>query len=168
MHFDEVYHARTATEFLQKWRYGLDHEIYEYTHPHLAKYAMAVGHRPVGRRQRGGLERARASPSDASVVERATDRRLAPRGRAGERLHIATGTEIRTYDLLTRALISTIAAPGAGALAIDETGSQLVVGYDDGRIATLDLDAIGDGGVDGRRRSRPPSPRSITPSSTCS
>ena len=22
MHFDEVYHARTATEFLQGWRYG--------------------------------------------------------------------------------------------------------------------------------------------------
>ncbi len=29
MHFDEVYHARTATEFLQSWRYGLSHDIYE-------------------------------------------------------------------------------------------------------------------------------------------
>ena len=26
MHFDEVYHPRTATEFLQDWRYGLPHE----------------------------------------------------------------------------------------------------------------------------------------------
>ena len=43
MHFDEVYHARTATEFLQHWRYGLSHDIYEWTHPHLAKYAMALG-----------------------------------------------------------------------------------------------------------------------------
>ena len=43
MHFDEVYHARTATEFLQGWRYDLDHDIYEWTHPHLAKYAMAGG-----------------------------------------------------------------------------------------------------------------------------
>ena len=43
MHFDEVYHARTATEFLQDWRYGLSHDIYEWTHPHLAKYAMAAG-----------------------------------------------------------------------------------------------------------------------------
>ena len=43
MHFDEVYHARTATEFLQDWRYGEPHSIYEFTHPHLAKYAMAVG-----------------------------------------------------------------------------------------------------------------------------
>ena len=39
MHFDEVYHARTATEFLQAWRYGISHDIYEWTHPHLAKYA---------------------------------------------------------------------------------------------------------------------------------
>jgi hypothetical protein len=43
MHFDEVYHARTATEFLQDWRYGYSHPIYEWTHPHLAKYAMAGG-----------------------------------------------------------------------------------------------------------------------------
>ncbi len=43
MHFDEVYHPRTATEFLQDWRYGLPHSIYEWTHPHMAKYAMALG-----------------------------------------------------------------------------------------------------------------------------
>ena len=43
MHFDEVYHARTAAEFLQAWRYGDSHSIYEWTHPHLAKYAMAGG-----------------------------------------------------------------------------------------------------------------------------
>ncbi len=42
MYFDEVYHARTAMEFLQDWRYGEPHDIYEWTHPHLAKYAMAV------------------------------------------------------------------------------------------------------------------------------
>jgi hypothetical protein len=28
MHFDEVYHARTATEFLQDWRYGDESNIY--------------------------------------------------------------------------------------------------------------------------------------------
>ena len=43
MHFDEVYHARTATEFLQAWRYGISHDIYEWTHPHVAKYLMAGG-----------------------------------------------------------------------------------------------------------------------------
>ena len=43
MHFDEVYHPRTAIEFLQDWRYGLSHDIYEWTHPHMAKYIMAAG-----------------------------------------------------------------------------------------------------------------------------
>ncbi len=147
MHFDEVYHARTATEFLQKWRYGLDHDIYEYTHPHLAKYAMAVGIVLWG-----GDEVAAASelgvPVRSTVVEARRVDPTAPRGRAGERLHVATGAEIRTYDLLTRALISTVRAPGAGALAVDDAASQLLIGYDDGRIATLDLDSIGDGGID--------------------
>jgi len=48
MHFDEVYHARSATEFLQDWRYNIPHDvdniyIYEWTHPMLAKYAIAGG-----------------------------------------------------------------------------------------------------------------------------
>ena len=41
--FDEVYHVRTATEFMQFWRYDDPHAIYEYTHPHVAKYAIAAG-----------------------------------------------------------------------------------------------------------------------------
>ena len=44
MHFDEVYHARTATEFLQAWRYGLSHDIYEWTHP--APRQVRDGRRP--------------------------------------------------------------------------------------------------------------------------
>ncbi|HEX7612899.1 MAG TPA: hypothetical protein VF371_08995, partial [Candidatus Limnocylindrales bacterium] len=32
MYFDEVYHARTATEFLQDWRYDIPHDIFEWTH----------------------------------------------------------------------------------------------------------------------------------------
>jgi Gpi18-like mannosyltransferase len=43
MHFDEVYHARTATEFLQDWKYGDESNIYEWTHPHLGKYLIAGG-----------------------------------------------------------------------------------------------------------------------------
>jgi len=165
MHFDEVYHARTATEFLQDWRYGLEHDIYEWTHPHLAKYVMAAGIVLWG-------EDHVSATSDLGVPVRAAavePRRLvtpptapttepsptastgataaAATVRAGERLHVATGTEIRTYDLRTRALISIVAAPGASALAVDETGNQLIIGYDDGRLATLDLDLIGAGGV---------------------
>ena len=141
MHFDEVYHARTATEFLQDWRYGESHDIYEWTHPHLAKYAMAAGLVIWG-----GDDVAATSelgvPVKAVVVEPRRDEPTAPGGRAGERLHVATGTEIRTYDLRTRALISTIPAPGVSALAIDPGGTEMVVGYDDGRVATLDLGSI--------------------------
>ena len=59
MHFDEVYHPRTATEFLQYWRYGISHDIYEWTHPHMAKYAMALGIEAFARGQGGRDERSR-------------------------------------------------------------------------------------------------------------
>ena len=112
MHFDEVYHARTATEFLQSWRYGLSHDIYEWTHPHLAKYAMAAGLVAFGNDKVNATSDL-GVPVVAAVVEPRRLDELAPGGRAGERLHIATGTEIRTYDLVTRDLLSTIPAVGA-------------------------------------------------------
>ena len=59
MHFDEVYHARTATEFLQDWRYGISHDIYEWTHPHLAKYAHGARHHGLGRGPRQRHEQPR-------------------------------------------------------------------------------------------------------------
>ena len=65
----------------------------------------------------------------------------------GERVHVATGTEIRTYDLRTRALLSVVQADGAGALAFDPTANQLVVGFDDGRVATLDATTLGSAGT---------------------
>ena len=141
MHFDEVYHARTATEFLQYWRYGLSHDIYEWTHPHLAKYAMAGGHRRCGARTTSAPRATSACRSARSPSSRGGSTSTLPGGRAGERLHVATGTEIRSYDLRTREL--DLDRPGAGrqrAGRSTTTGNQLVVGYDDGRIATLDLD----------------------------
>ncbi|MBW3613613.1 MAG: hypothetical protein KY392_07120, partial [Chloroflexi bacterium] len=42
-HFDEVYHARSATEFLSSWQHGWDRDVYEWTHPMLAKYLIAGG-----------------------------------------------------------------------------------------------------------------------------
>jgi hypothetical protein len=142
MHFDEVYHARTATEFLQFWRYGISHDIYEWTHPHLAKYAMALGIMAWGEDDVSATSDL-GVPVRAAVAEPRRDDATAPGGRAGERLHVATGSEIRTYDLRSRSLIATLAAPGVSALAIDPSGEQLVVGFDDGRLATLDLNAIG-------------------------
>ncbi|MDO8484703.1 MAG: phospholipid carrier-dependent glycosyltransferase [Candidatus Limnocylindrales bacterium] len=147
MHFDEVYHARTATEFLQDWRYGIEHDIYEWTHPHLAKYAMAAGLVLWG-----GDEVRATSALGVSVRAAAIEPRRAspgsPGGRTGERLHVATGSEIRTYDLRTRALRSVVQAAGVSALAFDPTANQLIVGYDDGRLATLDATTLGVAGLD--------------------
>ena len=85
MHFDEVYHARTATEFLQDWRYGIDHDIYEWTHPHLAKYAMAGG------LVAWGDDRVTAT-SDLGVPVRGRRRRDAPRRSGGPAGGAATGS----------------------------------------------------------------------------
>lgn len=41
--FDEVYHPRTAMEYLAFLRYGVRDEVYEWTHPPLAKELMAAG-----------------------------------------------------------------------------------------------------------------------------
>ena len=78
MHFDEVYHARTATEFLQGWRYGLSHDIYEWTHPHLAKYAMAGGIVLWGQDDVSATSEL-GTPVTASVVEPRRDDSLAGR-----------------------------------------------------------------------------------------
>ena len=42
-HFDEVYHGRSATEWLSAWQEGWDRDVYEWTHPMLAKYLIAAG-----------------------------------------------------------------------------------------------------------------------------
>ena len=145
-HFDEVYHARTAMEFLQDWRYGESHDIYEWTHPHLAKYAMAAGLVLWGEDHVSGTGDLGTPVAAAAIEPRREDPLTGER--AGERLHLATGTEIRTDDLRTRRTVSTFAAPGSSALAIDDSAEQLLIGFDDGRIATVDLAIIGLDGVD--------------------
>ena len=167
MHFDEVYHARTATEFLQDWRYGLSHDIYEWTHPHLAKYVMAGGIVLWGEDHVSATSDLEVPVRAVAVEPRRIDE-LAPDQRAGERLHVATGTEIRTYDLRTRAADLDHPAPRARPRwPSTTTGNQLVIGYDDGRLATLDLTSIAIGGAgvgpptdraagDGRPPGRPP------------
>jgi predicted membrane-bound dolichyl-phosphate-mannose-protein mannosyltransferase len=147
MHFDEVYHARTATEFLQDWRYGLSHDIYEWTHPHLAKYAMAAGLVLWGGDHVDATNALGVPVRDAVIEPRRVDPE-SPGSQAGDRLHVATGSEIRTYDLATRALLSVVPAPGAATLAFDPIGRQLLLGYDDGRVATLDATALGSVAVD--------------------
>ena len=99
MHFDEVYHARTAMEFLQDWRYGIPHSIYEFTHPHVAKYGMASGIEATGQPPGHVYGRAgRAATTDAAIEQRwsPTDQ---PDVHLGDRLYVATGSDVDVYDL---------------------------------------------------------------------
>ena len=147
MHFDEVYHARTATEFLQDWQYGIDHDIYEWTHPHLAKYAMAAGLVLWGGDHVQATD-ALGVPVRAAAVEPRRAVAGAPGGRTESRLHVASDSDVRTYDLRTRSLVSIAPVPGVAALAFDGPGSQLILGFEDGRVATLDATTLGVAGVD--------------------
>ena len=148
MHFDEVYHPRTATEFLQHWRYGISHDIYEWTHPHMAKYAMALG-------IMGFAEDRVAATSDLGVP--VVDAVIEPRRDAGQdaaaiqgdRVWVVTGSELRGYDLGTRQLAATVEIRGAGAVAFDDDDELLYVGTESGEILTVDPTAldIGRGGA---------------------
>jgi Gpi18-like mannosyltransferase len=141
MHFDEVYHPRTATEFLQDWRYGLSHEIYEWTHPHLAKYAMALGLAGLGEDRVTARSRLGAAVTDAAIEPRRDDG-LDEQQVEGDRLWVATGSEVRAYDLTTRDLAGTVALPDAVAVAYDRTQRLLLIGTRAGEIRIVDVEEL--------------------------
>ncbi len=140
MHFDEVYHARTAAEFLQDWRYGQPHAIYEYTHPHLAKYAIAGGLVAFGDDRVTATSTLGAPVADVAIEPRWEDPTGAPGSvrEGGDRLYVATGSEVRVFDLQTRERLATFVLPGAGAVALDAAGHRLYVGTATGSILRLD------------------------------
>jgi 4-amino-4-deoxy-L-arabinose transferase-like glycosyltransferase len=139
MHFDEVYHARTATEFLEKWRYGSDPpQIYEWTHPHLAKYAMAAGLVAWGNDRVTASSELGAPVLDAVIERRTPDPADASKW-VGDRIDVVTGSELRSYDLTTRKLITSQPIDGATAIAFDRTGNQLIVGTSDGSLWSFDV-----------------------------
>ena len=106
MYFDEVYHARTATEFLQHWRYDEPPtQIYEYTHPHLAKYLMAVGIVLFGDDRVSATAQLGYTPRDAAVETRWDGVGTRP-GRAGDRIYVSGEGGVRAYDLVTRELVA--------------------------------------------------------------
>lgn len=143
MHFDEVYHARTATEFLQVWRYGLDHSIYEWTHPHLAKYAMALGIVVAGD-DRVTATSDLGVPVRSAAIEPRWDDPSLPGARAGDRLYTATGAEVVADDLANRQRLGAIPVPGAAAVAVDPAGHRLFVGTDAGEVFVVDTAATFD------------------------
>jgi Gpi18-like mannosyltransferase len=129
MYFDEVYHARTATEFLQDWRYGQPHGIYEYTHPHLAKYLIAAGIVAFGRNEVSATAEL-GFAARAAVIEVGWTPLGASAPRGGDRLYVSGPGGVRVYDLASRALVATITLPNGaqpGALAVDSLTHRLLV-----------------------------------------
>jgi predicted membrane-bound dolichyl-phosphate-mannose-protein mannosyltransferase len=136
MHFDEVYHARTATEFLQSWRYGIDHAIYEWTHPHLAKYAMAGGIVLFAGHDVAASSQVTSAVRDAAIEPRRAGDDVSTRD--GDRVWLATGDGILALDLHTRRPVGTLELPGASAVAFDPSTNQLYAGTDAGEIWSID------------------------------
>ena len=141
MHFDEVYHARTAAEFLQAGRYGISHPIYEWTHPHLAKYLMAGGITLFAGHDVEASSNLGVPVRDAAIEPRRQDS-LDAAARAGDRAWVATGSELVAYDLATRAVEARWSVPGASAVAFDETGPQVLVGTDGGDVLGVDTSML--------------------------
>ena len=139
-HFDEVYHARTAVEFLQDWEYDMPHSIYEFTHPHFAKYAMAWGiellgnNRVVDTRDLG-----------APVRDAATETRWSPPGQAsarnGDRLYVVTGSDLRIYDLQNKAALASVSGAFV-AVAVDQVSHTVYLADAAGAIWSMPTDQL--------------------------
>ncbi len=141
MHFDEVYHARTATEFLQDWRYGISHNIYEWTHPHLAKYMIAGGITVFAGHDVAASSDLGVSVKDAVIEPRYQDT-ASPDARDGDRVWVVTGSQLIAYDLQTRKVEASWDIPGASVVAYDSTSHTVTVGTDRGALQTVDATSL--------------------------
>ncbi len=165
MYFDEVYHARTATEFLQDWRYGLQHDIYEWTHPMLAKYAIAGGITLFSDDKVTATNDLGVPVKDAYVQPRLDTSPLANTGAQRRVLQHATtvSATVSSWRRAPRSGPTTsrpepsrrhIAIPGATTFASPgDTTGVLYVGTSQGRIWRLDLNSL-DGARLGRGTGR--------------
>jgi hypothetical protein len=152
MHFDEVYHARSATEFLQDWRYGLPHDIYEWTHPMLAKYAIAAGITIFSDDKVATTAQLGVPVKDVVVQPRAVPQTASPGGltgpqndpnaRLGDRVFVATGSAVQVYDLETRALVWSYQIPGVVALSMAADTGYIYAGSSDGEIWRIDTNSL--------------------------
>ncbi len=152
MHFDEVYHARSATEFLQDWRYNIPHDIYEWTHPMLAKYAIAGGITLFSDDKVTATADLNVAVKAILVQPRTLTSPIADPnnpdarsgGRYGDRFFLATGSDVRVYDLQTRAQVETYAIAGATAFSSVGPTGLVYVGTSSGRIYSIDTNSLDD------------------------
>ena len=117
-HFDEVYHARSATEWISNWQNGWQRDVYEWTHPMLAKYLIAAG----------------ITLADPNKVTD-TNQLDGP----SPSIAVATARSSQGWD---RSIVFTAPAAGSTILATDAETGRVVVRFDaGGPVAALAYDA---------------------------
>ncbi len=128
MHFDEVYHARSATEFLSDWEHGWTRDVYEWTHPMLAKYLIAAGIEVANPNQ---VVASTAIPTSAPAL--AVAPRRSSSGYMRSIAFVAEGTKVVALDSLDGNRVSSWdTGHPVAALTYDEEGTRLLVGAADG------------------------------------
>ena len=139
MHFDEVYHARSATEWLADWQEGWTRDTYEWTHPMLAKYLIAAGI-VVADPNKVIDQASLTAPFSAMAVasQRAED------GIAESVVFGASGSTITARTVLAGQVVAQWQAPGEiASLAFDPANHRLLVGLAaSGQVATFDTGAF--------------------------
>jgi predicted membrane-bound dolichyl-phosphate-mannose-protein mannosyltransferase len=124
MHFDEVYHARSATEWLSDWQEGWTRDTYEWTHPMLAKYLIAAGI-VVADPNKVIAETSTGEPFNALAV--ASQRRQS--GIAESIVFGGAGQTITARSVLDGQVVSEWQADGpVASLAFDADNERLLVG----------------------------------------
>ncbi len=132
--FDEVYHARSATEWLADWRFGWTRDTYEWTHPMLAKYLIAAGIELADPNQ---VVAGTDLPDPATVLA------IAPQRTAHSRVAsiIFTGdggSTVTARESLSGEVVSTWEEDGSvAALAYDEDNNRLLVGLAESGVLTV-------------------------------
>ena len=125
MHFDEVYHARSAAEWLANWEFDADRDVYEWTHPMMAKYLIAAG---IVAADPNRVVAATDLETTPDLVAVAPERELV--GRARSVSFTAEGSsEVVVRDVGTGDELGRWPVPEPpGALAFDDDENRLVVG----------------------------------------
>jgi 4-amino-4-deoxy-L-arabinose transferase-like glycosyltransferase len=136
-HFDEAYHARSAAEFLSDWEHGWHRDVYEWTHPMLAKYLIAGGIVLADPNKVVGTTRLDA-PSPVLAV---APRRESSGFDRSIRFTADGGSTIVAADAETGDEVASWTAGGPiAALAFDPEGPRLLVGRaDSGTVETYEL-----------------------------
>ena len=133
MYFDERWHATTATEFLQDWRYGRPLPLSESTHPHLAKYLMAASLVAFGGdhvSNSGDLPQ----PVTDAVFEPTYLDGGAPGGESGDRIVAVTGSDVRVAAHGDLASATSFPLAGAISVAVDSDARSTYVGTSTGAV----------------------------------